>query len=125
MQSDPFAKTSAGHMGAQGYAGGVDPTTHYPAYQKAGRDGKGGAGGATDSPPKGPSPAGNANLPKDGLIFYHPTDAADRMETPNGLTSPIAAEAALKANDASDYPQPPVKGDADSENKPGRVDPSL
>jgi hypothetical protein len=129
MTHDPFAVTDAGHMGAKGYAGGaeMDPNTHYPKYQKASRGDHGGAGGAIDSPVKGTLPAGAANLPKDSLIFYHPSDAADQMQTPNGLTSPIAAELSpkLKPHDASSYAQPPVKGDADSEGKPGRVDPTL
>jgi len=129
MTHDPFAVTNAGHMGAKGYAGGaeMDPKTHYPAYEKAKAGGHGGAGGAIEGYKPATLPAGQANMPKDDLIFYHPSDAADQMQTPNGLTSPIAAELdpKLKPHDASSYAQPPVKGDADAQGKPGRVDPTL
>lgn len=127
MTNDPFARTR-GHMQPGGYAGGaIDSKTHYPPAPSASPASKGGAGGAIDSPAKGALHGGPSALPKDGELYYHAGDAKDRMETPNGLTSPIAAEMdpKLRPHDASDYAQPPVKGDADSENKPGRVDPNL
>lgn len=127
MTSDPFAQTR-GHLQPGGYAGGaIDSKTHYPPAPSANPSSKGGAGGAIDSPAKGPLHGGDSALPKQGELYYHAGDAKDRMETPNGLTSPIAAEndPKLKPHDASSYAQPPVKGDADSEGKPGRVDPNL
>lgn len=127
MTTDPFAQTR-GHLQPGGYAGGaIDSKTHYPPAPSASPSAKGSAGGAIDSPAKGPLHGGDSALPKSDELWYHAGDAKDRMETPNGLTSPVAAEMSekLKPADASKYPQPAVKGDADSEGKPGRVDPNL
>lgn len=127
MTNDPFAQTR-GHLQPGGYAGGaIDSKTHYPPTPSHATASKGGAGGAIDSPAKGPLHGQQSALPKSDELWYHAGDAKDRMETPNGLTSPVAAEMSekLKPADASKYPQPAVKGDADTEGKPGRVDPNL